>query len=168
MLADQKQLIRKEDVSYIEVPHYDELSVKQLWPQFNGDDLLVRYFPDEYPKDKGPPREYFFNILNTLYPDFLAQILEHANKQRMTTEGEAQKEQSIKISQYWEEQLKAMPYLSCKCHLHLSYILVHNSASVKFISNLSPIWYREGRQDDPPAEGKIEADPERQEEEEGV
>ena len=101
MLADQKQLIRKEDVSYIEVPHYDELSVKQLWPQFNGDDLLVRYFPDEYPKDKGPPREYFFNILNTLYPDFLAQILDHANKQRMTTEGETQKEPAIKISQYW-------------------------------------------------------------------
>ena len=38
----------------------------------------------------------------------------HADKQRMTTEGEAMKKQSINISEYWNEQLKAMPYLSCK------------------------------------------------------
>ena len=101
-------------MSYIQVPHYDELSVKQLWPQFQNDDLLARYFPDDFPKDKGPPREYFFNVLHTLYPDFLQRVLDHAHKQRMTSEGEAQQEQAIKISQYWEEQLKLMPYLSRK------------------------------------------------------
>ena len=66
ILADEKTLIKKQDVSYIVVPHYDELSVKQLWPQFQNDDLLARYFPDDFPKDKGPPREYFFNVLNTI------------------------------------------------------------------------------------------------------
>ena len=49
VLAEEKTLIKKSNVSYIEVPHYDELAVKNLWPQFAGDDLLVRYFPDEYP-----------------------------------------------------------------------------------------------------------------------
>ena len=49
MLAEEKTLIKKSNVSYIEVPHYDELAVKNLWPQFAEDDLLVRYFPDEYP-----------------------------------------------------------------------------------------------------------------------
>ena len=74
-----------------------------------------QYFPDTYAKGKGPNREYFFNILATLEPDYLWQIMEHANKQRMTGEGEMLKSQSIKMTEYWQEQLAAMPYLSSKC-----------------------------------------------------
>ena len=33
----------------------------------------------------------------------------------MTAAGDDQRSQSIQISEYWEEQLKAMPYLSRKC-----------------------------------------------------
>ena len=102
------------------MPHYEELSVKALWPQFAGDDLLVRYFPDEYPAGKGPPREYFFNVLHTLYPEFLQRILNHAHEQRMTATGERGKEESIQISEFWTEQLKQMPYLTRKCLSRLS------------------------------------------------
>ena len=90
-------------MNFVEVPHYEELSVKNLYPQFAEDDLLRRYFPDEYPQGKGPPREYFFNVLHTLYPEFLQRILDHAHKQRMTAEGERGKEESIRISEYWQE-----------------------------------------------------------------
>ena len=75
---------------------------------------MMSFFPDKYPKDKGPPREYFFNILNTIHPDYLANLMQHANKQRMTTEGEGMQKQSIQISEFWEEQLRQMPYLSCR------------------------------------------------------
>jgi len=114
VLAEEKQLLRKQDVKFVEVPHYDELSVKSLWPQFADDASVAKYFPDIFPKDKGPAREYFFNVVNTIQPDFLQQMMDHANKQRMTAEGEKGQLQSIKISQFWEEKLKAMPYLSCK------------------------------------------------------
>ena len=40
----------------------------------------IRGFPDKYPAGKSPPREYFFNVLNTLYPDYLQQIMSHANE----------------------------------------------------------------------------------------
>ena len=76
---------------------------------------MMAYFPDVYPKGKGPPRDYFFNVLNTLHPDYLAQVMVHANKQRMTTEGERMQKESIQISDYWAEQLNSMPYLSRKC-----------------------------------------------------
>ena len=69
--------------------------MKALWPQFADDDLLVRYFPDEYPIGKGPPREYFFNILHTLYPEFLQKLLNHAHEQRMTAGGERGQAESI-------------------------------------------------------------------------
>ena len=45
--------------------------------------------------------------------------MDHANKQRMTSEGERGQKESIKISEFWEEQLKAMPYLSCESIIHI-------------------------------------------------
>ena len=107
-------MLKKSEVITVEVTHYDELSVKALWPEFKKDPAMNCYFPDKFPVGKGPPREYFFNVLNTVHPNYLAQVMLHADKQRMTTEGEAMKKQSINISEYWNEQLKAMPYLSCK------------------------------------------------------
>ena len=74
----------------------------------------MAYFPSTYPKGKSAPRDYFFNILNTIHPDYLAQVMAHANKQRMSAEGEAQAAQRIQISEYWQEQLASMPYLSRK------------------------------------------------------
>ena len=61
----------------------------------------------------------------------------------MTVEGEAGLKESIQMSQYWEEQLKAMPYLSSK------YLLI-------FQYNVHII-YREKRQDAASAEGEIQA-----------
>ena len=72
VFAGRKQLMKKKQVDHIAVPHYDELSVKTLWPEFKKDAEFMSYFPAVFPKGKGPPREYFFNILNTLYPDYLA------------------------------------------------------------------------------------------------
>ena len=115
VLAGQKDLLKKDQVKEITVPKYDELSVKSIYPMFKKDAQMMKYFPDIYPKGKGPPRDYFFNILNTIHPDYLQQIMGHAAKQRMTAEGEAQQKEVIKISEYWTEQLASMPYLSCKC-----------------------------------------------------
>ena len=70
------------------------------------DPTMMSFFPDKYPKDKGPPREYFFNVLNTIHPEYLRQVMEHANKQRMTVEGEDMKKESIQMSEFWEEQLR--------------------------------------------------------------
>ena len=114
VLAGKKQLLKKADVNSIEVPQYDELSDHRLWPELKKDAEFCSYFPATYPVGKGPPRKYFFDVLNTLQPEYLQQIMGHANEQRMAAFGEGQQKQTIQISQYWEEQLKAMPYLSCK------------------------------------------------------
>ena len=71
VLAEEKQLLKKKEYVPIEVPHYDELSVRSLWPQFAEDADVAKYFPDVFPKDKGSDREYFFNVVNTIHPDFL-------------------------------------------------------------------------------------------------
>ena len=62
-----------------------------LYPQLRADKEFQQFFPDVYPKDKGPPRDYFFNVLNTVHPKYLEKLLTHANEQRMTAKGEGMK-----------------------------------------------------------------------------
>ena len=89
--------------------------MKAIWPDVKKDATFLRHFPSVYPKGKGPPRDYFFNILNTLQNEYLQKILAHANEKRMGATGDIAKRQGIKISEFWEEQLKTMPYVSSKC-----------------------------------------------------
>ena len=56
MLAGKKQLMKKGQVQYIQVPHYDELSVRNIWPEFKKDSTFASFFPSKWAKDKGPPR----------------------------------------------------------------------------------------------------------------
>ena len=43
VFSEEKALMKKEDVAHVEVPFYDELSVKALWPQFVGDKEFCKY-----------------------------------------------------------------------------------------------------------------------------
>ena len=123
VFAEKKQLFKKDDMRYISVPAYDELSVRRLWPQLKKDPEFAKYFPDKFPKEKGPPRTYFFDILNTLQPDYLAKLMAHANEQRMAADAEGNQHQAIQISQYWAEELKAMPFLSSKLSRSFSFYI---------------------------------------------
>ena len=82
ILADQKQLLKVKDVKFINVPKYDELSVRNVYPMIQKDLTLMRYFPSKLPKNRLPDREYTFSILNTLRPDYVERIIAHAQKLR--------------------------------------------------------------------------------------
>ena len=60
--------------------------------------------------------EAALTVARHLGSEGIAAVLETRERyeQRMTAEGEAQKKEVIKISEYWTEQLASMPYLSCK------------------------------------------------------
>ena len=96
-------MLKKSEVKHVDIPHYEELSVKNIYPMMLGNSEFMSFFPDKYAKGKGPSREYFFNILATLQPEYLWKILEHANKQRMSAECVMQKSQTIHMSEYWQE-----------------------------------------------------------------
>ena len=57
VFSGEKMLLKKKAVTVVEVPHYDELSVKRLWPQYKKDPEFAQYFPDAYVEGKGPSRE---------------------------------------------------------------------------------------------------------------
>ena len=93
--------MKKNAVNYIHVPAYDELGVKNLWKDLKDDKAFNIYFQDEYPNGRYPSREYFYNILNTIYPEYLQQIMEHANKERFTGSGADMKDKVIKATDEW-------------------------------------------------------------------
>ena len=66
VLKGEKQLLKKSEVKFISVPQYEELSVKSIYPLMSKDPSFMSYFPSKYAAGKGPPRDYFFNVLNTL------------------------------------------------------------------------------------------------------
>jgi hypothetical protein len=86
IFAEQKKLMLLKDVKLINVPKYDELSVKNIFPMIQQDSQLMLYFPDKMPKGRLPDREYTFNVLNTLRPDYVREIIQHAQKLRNAAE----------------------------------------------------------------------------------
>jgi hypothetical protein len=81
VFENRKKLLKLNEVIRVNVPKYDELSVKQLWPHLKEDLDFMQYFPSKLPKGRMPDRECkfyiasnlsldFFNILNTLQEDY--------------------------------------------------------------------------------------------------
>ena len=71
-----------EEVKHVNIPKYDEVSVKSIFPLFKLDHRIMQFLPNTLPKDKLPDRQYFFNCLNTVYPENVKKLLDHANKLR--------------------------------------------------------------------------------------
>ena len=115
--------MKKNQVNYIHVPHWDELSVKRMWADLCKDAGFNIYFQDKYQDAKGPNRDFFFNILNTVYPDYLTQVMQHASHQRFAADGEKNKTQSIKATDEWISELQNMPFKSGEC-LCISYLFI--------------------------------------------
>ena len=80
VFAGNKRLLELNEVSRINVPAYDELSVTNLWKEASKDPEFMQFMPDSFPKGKNCDRKYFFNILNTVHSDYCKNILKHANE----------------------------------------------------------------------------------------
>ena len=84
VMAETKDLLPMARVRTVNVPLYDELSVTKFFPMFQGDEEVMRYLPDPTPDKRLPDRTYFFNVMNTLKPEYMQNIIEHANNLRMS------------------------------------------------------------------------------------
>ena len=114
VFTEDKELLELKEVRWINVPLFDELSVIKIWPMTKEDTQFMKYFPQKLPKGRVPDREYFFNILNMLYPLYVQEIIRHANDQRNSVANDAQARETIEVSDKWWEALNAVPFISCK------------------------------------------------------
>ena len=82
VLKGEKSLLPIAECKFVTVPQYDELGVKYIFPKFHGDSEVMKYLQDEYPKNRYPDRTYFYTILNTVHPEYVRDMIAHANNAR--------------------------------------------------------------------------------------
>ena len=87
----------------IDVPKYDELSVKNLYKKLLAQENMEKYFPDTYSKGRSCYREYMFNVANTLHPGVVQELISHALKQRYDPKLGQNQLESIMVSEKWNE-----------------------------------------------------------------
>ena len=75
-------MLKVSEVKTVNVPHFDEISVKNIFPRFKDDARVMQFMPSSVGPGKLPDRSFFFNILNTVHPEFVDGAIKHANKQR--------------------------------------------------------------------------------------
>ena len=114
VLAGEKCLLPLANMRPIHMPKYDELSVKYVYPKITQDPKVLKYFPDRYPEGRVPDRTYTFNVYNTVYPEYVEQMVRHVQKQRNAATEQTDHAQEIQISREWQEQLEAVPFISSK------------------------------------------------------
>ncbi len=79
VLQDKKKLLPLNDVKYVNVPRYDELSVRQFWPILSQHETFMKYMPDLVSEDKIPDRTYFWNVANTVINEYVQNVIRYAN-----------------------------------------------------------------------------------------
>jgi len=78
LFAGKKKAYYITDISHIIVPMLDELSVKNMLRMIEPEDPARYYFPETYWKKAKPDRAYVFNIINTVHPGYVSELIGHA------------------------------------------------------------------------------------------
>jgi len=115
IFCNKKKTLKQTNVSSIVVPHYDELSVKNLYADAMKDELVKDYLPDlEQNSNKVPERDFFFGILNSLRPQYIKKVIEDANKVRYEVDVKDPQKDYIMLDEDWYKEFMKYPYFSSK------------------------------------------------------
>ena len=96
------------------MPHYEELSVKSIVDMYKDDDRLWKYLPTVYAKGKQLDRKFLFNIINTIYPTVLPELIAHAREERQKRITEGNEKETIEVATDWVSKLSEIPFQSSK------------------------------------------------------
>ena len=116
ILSEAKSFLRQNEINRMEVPCYQEISVKNLYEDAIKDEILAKYLPSkEQLAGRLPEREFFFGLLCTLRNQYMKDIIADAHKARYTVADDDAKKQGIVISEAWLAELEKHPFHSSKC-----------------------------------------------------
>ena len=85
---------------------FGELSVNKLWNHFKTNETVLKYLP-EYSGKQYPEHEFFFNILSTIYPKEVENMIEAAYKLRKQ-HYKKNHDEMIEITDEFKEQIKSV------------------------------------------------------------
>lgn len=83
ILSEKKLHLKQNEVIRLEIPAYQEISVKNLYEDAMKDPLLSKYLPTkEQVSNKLPERDFFFGVLCTLRRKYMQDIISDAQSKR--------------------------------------------------------------------------------------
>ena len=91
ILSDKKLHLKQNEVIRLEIPSYQELSVKNLYEDAMKDAVLSKYLPNkDQLSNKLPEREFFFGVMCTLRKQYMSDIIAAAQAKRYKIQDEDQ------------------------------------------------------------------------------
>jgi hypothetical protein len=79
ILSDKKLHLKQNEVIRLDIPAYQEISVKNLYEDAMKDAVLSKYLPNkDQLSNKLPEKEFFFGVLCTLRKQYMQDIIEEA------------------------------------------------------------------------------------------
>lgn len=117
-LAGKKQLLKASQATQVNVPQYPELALSQVFELMKSDAALVTYL-DWYDDSRDfPERWYFYNVLATLYPDYLDHLIKRQTQLRVDANViETEQQQLVTIRPEVLEALSSSVSSSSKLHV---------------------------------------------------
>ena len=114
VFAGKKKLLHVSEVKHINVPRLQELSVKNLGENLKQDPTLSNYLPEKWEVKKKLDREWVLNVVNSIHPGYLEQVIQHAQRQRQTAQTEEEEKDTIQITEEWKQRLAETTFISSK------------------------------------------------------
>ena len=65
------------------IPSFDELGIKNLWNHFKDNATIMMYMP-EYLREQIPEKDFFYNVLSTIYSKEVGMLIDAAYKARQS------------------------------------------------------------------------------------
>ena len=125
IFCNKKKAMKQINVRSVVVPHYEELSINNIYADAMKDELIKDYLPElEQNSNRFPEREFFFGVLGTLRPLYLRKIINDANKVRYEADVNDPQKDFIMLDTPWYEELMKYPYFSSKKYLEYIYFLI--------------------------------------------
>ena len=112
-MNDTKPIMKQSDVRHVKMPQLDEISTARIFPLFKNDPVLMAYLPSHSSENRLPPHDFFFDILNTLYPEYVYDAKRKALDLRHLDDAN-NKDQTVLITEEWYKDMMDMPFKSGK------------------------------------------------------
>lgn len=115
ILNEKKKHLKAKEVIHLDVPAYQELSVKNMYADAMQDEVLKDYLPSKQQlSNKLPERHFFFGVVATLRRQYMQDVIQQAHSHRFKAPEDDAKKESIVVSNAWLEELNKHPYFSSK------------------------------------------------------
>ena len=94
--------------------------MENLIEQVKDDEEVQKYMNDKFATKKKPSRQFFINVIGTLYPGFFQQVIESQTNMRFEKQASEEVGNHILATDEWVEALSQHPFESSKYSLKLN------------------------------------------------